>query len=203
MKLASAAVATLFVATLFAAEPCAAGAAPFRVTFTVQIDPTNAATESFVLEVHPDWAPNGVARFEELLGQGFFSELRFFRVVKNFMVQFGISGDPAVSKTWHRKTIPNDPVTQTNRRGFVTFATSGPNSRTSQMFINFKDNTFLDKQGFSPFAEVVEGMDVVDRIYAGYGEKPSQGHITADGNRYLERDFPKLSFIKAAQKNAH
>ncbi|MCA8996456.1 MAG: peptidylprolyl isomerase, partial [Planctomycetaceae bacterium] len=114
-----------------------------------------------VIEVHPDWAPQGAARFKELVESGFYDDARFFRVIEGFMVQFGINADPKVSADWRVKTIPDDKVTKSNTRGMITFATSGPNSRTSQVFINFGNNSFLDSQGFSPFGKVVEGMDVV------------------------------------------
>lgn len=158
----------------------------------------------FVVEVHPDWAPNGAARFKELVEAKHFDDCRFFRVIEGFMVQFGIHGDPAVAAQWKNKTIKDDKVTQSNTRGMMTFATAGPNTRTSQMFINFGDNKFLDSQGFSPFAKVIGGMDVVDKLYNGYGEGapsgrgPSQGRIQSEGNTYLKASFPKLDFIKTA-----
>jgi peptidyl-prolyl cis-trans isomerase A (cyclophilin A) len=184
----------LFLATVAGfTSLVAVTAEPRRVTFNVNL--AEGKTGSFVIEVHPEWAPIGAARFEELVAANFFNDVRFFRVVKNFMVQFGISGDPAVAKKWKENTIQDDQVVKSNERGYVTFATSGSNSRTTQMFINFKKNAFLDKQGFSPFGQVVEGMDVVDKIYSGYGERPSQGHIQNDGNRYLDRNFPLLSYV--------
>ncbi|MEZ5943882.1 MAG: peptidylprolyl isomerase [Planctomycetaceae bacterium] len=159
----------------------------------------------FVMEVHPDWAPNGAARFKELVEAKHFDECRFFRVIEGFMVQFGIHGDPEVAAKWRSKNIPDDKVTQSNTRGMVTFATAGPNTRTSQMFINFGNNSFLDPQGFSPFAKVVGGMEVVDKLYNGYGEGapqgrgPSQGRIQSEGNEYLKANFPKLDYIKTAR----
>ena len=113
-------------------------------------------TGEFVVEVHPDWAPNGAARFRELIESGYYDDCRFFRVVEGFMAQVGMNGDPEVNAQWDRKTIPDDPVVQSNTRGRVTFATSGPNSRTTQFFINFGDNSSLDVQGFSPIGEVVD-----------------------------------------------
>jgi peptidyl-prolyl cis-trans isomerase A (cyclophilin A) len=152
----------------------------------------------FVIEVNREWAPVGADRFHELVSKGFFDECRFFRVVPDFMVQFGINGDPAVQKEWRDARVKDDKVTQSNKRGYITFATSGPNSRTSQVFINFKDNSFLDRQGFAPFGKVVEGMDVVDKINAEYGESPDQFSIQSKGNEYLKKEFPKLDYIKKA-----
>jgi len=157
---------------------------------------------SFEVEVHDEWAPKGAARFKELVGAGFFNGVRFFRVVSGFMAQFGIAPEPSVAKKWRDANIEDDLVKESNKRGYITFATAGPNTRTSQMFINFGDNTFLDSQGFSPFGRVLgDGMSVVDKLYSGYGEGapsgqgPDQGRIQAEGNAYLMRDFPKLSYI--------
>ena len=152
----------------------------------------------FVVEVHRAWAPNGADRFYNMVKSGFFDDTRFFRVVPDFMVQFGIHGDPAVSAPWRAARIPDDPVKESNKRGYVTFATAGPNTRTTQVFINFKDNSFLDGQGFSPFGRITTGMDVVDKIYSVDREKPDQGQIQAQGNAYLEKSFPKLDYVKKA-----
>lgn len=154
---------------------------------------------NFVLEIHPEWAPRGVERFMSLVEGGFFEGVRFFRVVKSprpFVVQFGISGDPAAAAQWRNKTIQDDPVKQSNKRGTLTFATSGPNSRTTQLFINFADNTFLDSQGFSPIGAVVQGMETVDGINGEYGEAPDQGQIQQRGNAYLEEKFPRMDYVK-------
>jgi peptidyl-prolyl cis-trans isomerase A (cyclophilin A) len=157
-----------------------------------------------VIEAHRDWAPRGADRFHALVQSGYYDGVRFFRVLSGFMAQFGIHGDPAMSARWRARPIPDDPVRQRNTRGMVTFATAGPNTRTTQVFINYADNTPLDVQGFAPFGQVVEGMDVVDRFFAGYGEGaprgagPDQGRIQAEGNAYLEREFPELDFIKTA-----
>ena len=124
----------------------------------------------FVVEVHRDWAPNGADRFYNLVKNGFYNDARFFRVIDGFMVQFGINGDPKISAVWRDANIKDDPVKQSNTRGMITFATAGPNTRTTQVFINFGDNAALDGQGFSPFGKVVSGMEVVDSLYAGYGE---------------------------------
>ena len=155
---------------------------------------------SFTVEVHPDWAPKGVDRFLELVNDGFFTDCRFFRVVtqpRPFIVQFGINGDPEVANRWRNANIQDDPVTQTNAEGTLTFATAGPNTRTTQFFINYGDNSFLDGQGFSPIGKVVEGMDVVRAINDEYGEAPDQHHIQSQGNSYLEEQFPRLDYIKA------
>ncbi len=169
--------------------------------YKVKFDTSKGA---FVLEVHRDWAPNGADRFYNLVKNGFYDNDRFFRVVSGFMVQFGINGDPKVSAVWLNASIKDDPVKQSNQRGFITFATAGPNTRTTQVFINFADNRALDRQGFSPFGRVVSGMEVVDALYSGYGEGapqglgPEQGRIQSQGNTYLISSFPKLDYIKKA-----
>jgi peptidyl-prolyl cis-trans isomerase A (cyclophilin A) len=170
-------------------------------TYKAQFDTSKGV---FVVEVRRDWAPNGADRFYNLVKNGFYDNARFFRVVDRFMVQFGIHGDPRVSAQWSNANIPDDPVKQSNKRGFITFATSGPNSRTSQVFINFGDNSRLDRDGFSPFGQVVSGMNVVDTLYSGYGEGapggkgPHQGRIQAEGNAYLSKEFSRLDFIRKA-----
>jgi peptidyl-prolyl cis-trans isomerase A (cyclophilin A) len=153
---------------------------------------------AFVVEVHRDWAPKGADRFYNLVKNGFFDDTRFFRVVPDFMVQFGIHGDPAIQKNWANANIQDDPKSQSNKKGFVTFATRGPNTRTTQVFVNFKDNSFLDGQGFTPFGQVVSGMEIVEKISSQYGEKPNQGTIQTQGNAYLNKEFPKLDFVKKA-----
>jgi peptidyl-prolyl cis-trans isomerase A (cyclophilin A) len=156
----------------------------------------------FVIEVHRDWAPNEADRFYNLVKNGFYDDCRFFRVVPGFMVQFGINGNPAIQKVWSNANMPDDPVKQSNKRGYVSFAQTGaPNSRSTQMFINFADkNAFLDHsgQGFAPFGQVVTGMDAVDKITSQYGERPDQGEIQAKGNAYLNAAFPKMDYIKKA-----
>ncbi len=155
----------------------------------------------FVLEVHRDWAPNGADRFYNLMSNGFYDDSRFFRVIPGFMVQFGIHGDPEIGQHWREARISDDPVTQSNTRGFVSFATSVPNSRTTQIFINFGDNANLDEMGFAPFSQVVEGMDIVDQLYSAYGDGaprgpgPEQGRVHAEGNEYLDAEFPFLDRI--------
>lgn len=159
----------------------------------------------FVIHVTRAWAPNGADRFYNLVKNGFYDSVKFFRVVPGFMVQFGINGDPNLSKIWREATIPDDPTKQSNKRGFVTFATAGPNTRTTQIFINFVDrNAFLDSQGFAPFGQVTQGMDVVDKINSEYGEGaprgrgPDQGRMQAEGNAYLEKLFANLDGVKKA-----
>ncbi len=154
-----------------------------------------------VVEVTRAWAPNGADRFYNLVKNGYFDGCRFFRVISDFMVQFGIHGDPAVNQVWHEARIPDDPVQESNKRGYVTFATAGPNTRTTQIFINFNDrNAGLDAQGFAPFGKVVEGMEVVDKLFSGYGENAPevQGRAQSEGNVYLTKSFPNLDFIKTA-----
>jgi peptidyl-prolyl cis-trans isomerase A (cyclophilin A) len=159
---------------------------------------------SFVIEVHRDWAPNGADRFYNLVKNGFYDNVRFFRVVEGFMAQFGISGDPKVSSIWREARIKDDPVRISNKRTFVTFATAGPNTRTTQVFISFSDNSNLDAQGFAPFGQVVSGMKVVDSLYNGYGEGapggrgPDQGRVQKEGNAYLASAFPNLDYVKKA-----
>ena len=154
----------------------------------------------FIIEVTRSWAPKGADRFYNLVKSGFYNDCRFYRVVPNFMVQFGINGDPKVSQVWRASTINDDPNKKSNSRGFITFATSGKDSRTTQVFINFKDNAFLDNQGFAPFGKVSKGMDIVDSFYSEYGEATTQKQpqIQMQGNAYLNKDFPKLDFIKTA-----
>jgi peptidyl-prolyl cis-trans isomerase A (cyclophilin A) len=170
-------------------------------TYKAKFDTSKGA---FVVEVHRDWAPLGADRFYNLVKNGFYDDVRFFRVLDDFMAQFGINGDPAVMAAWRGADLKDDPVKQSNKRGFITFATGGPNSRTTQVFISFKDNVSLDSQGFSPFGQVVSGMDVVDKLYSGYGEGaprgkgPDQTRTQMEGNAYLTKEYPKLDFIKKA-----
>ena len=154
---------------------------------------------AFTVEVFRSWAPLGADRLYNLARHGFFDGTRFFRVVPGFVVQFGLSGSPAISAKWHPATIHDDPVEQHNTRGTLTFATAGANTRTTQLFINYRDNLNLDGMGFAPVGRVVEGMDVVDKIYAGDGERPDQQLIEMQGNAYLAKQFPKLDSIARAQ----
>jgi peptidyl-prolyl cis-trans isomerase A (cyclophilin A) len=164
-------------------------------TFKVKFD---SSAGPFVVEVHRAWAPNAADHFYTLVKSGFYDEARFFRVVPNFMVQFGIAADPAV-QTKFKNSIKDDPVKESNKRGYVTFAqTSAPNSRSTQIFVNYKDNSFLDSQRFAPFGQVTSGMEAVDKISSEYGEKPNQGSIQSQGNVYLKAQFPKLDYVKKA-----
>ena len=164
-------------------------------SYKVKFDTTKGV---FVVEVKRDWAPNGADRFYNLVKNGFYDNTRFFRVISGFMVQFGISGDPKLSPAWRAAQIKDDRVTQSNKRGYITFATAGPDTRTTQVFINFGDNTALDSQGFAPFGQVISGMNVVESLHAGYGEGaprgrgPDQNRAQAEGNPYLQRDFADL-----------
>lgn len=175
--------------------PRVGGGLPESGKYEVEFDTT---VGKFVVVVNREWAPRGAHRFYQLVKDGFYDGCGFFRVVPGFMVQFGIAADPAKHAKWGEK-IPDDTVTQSNKRGFITFATSGPDSRTSQVFINFNDNGFLDDQGFSPFGEVVSGMDVVDKISAAHEEDPKQHMIEAQGNEYLKANFPDLDYVKTAK----
>ena len=156
------------------------------------------------IEVTRAWAPEGADRFYRLVEQRFYDDARFFRVVRDFVVQFGINGDPVLEARWRNLTIADDPVKESNRRGSITFATSEPNTRTTQVFINLADNPRLDGMGFAPVAKVVEGMNVVDRFYSGYGEGapsgngPDQSRLTNEGKAYLEKNFPRLDIVKSA-----
>jgi peptidyl-prolyl cis-trans isomerase A (cyclophilin A) len=171
-------------------------------TYDVKVD---TSIGEFVVRVTRAWAPNGADRFYNLVKNGFFDEARFFRAVPNFMVQFGLNADPTVSKVWQSARIPADKVTQSNKKGFITFAMgASPDTRTTQVFINFRDNARLDGMGFAPFGQVVSGIEVVDKIHTGYGEGapsgsgPAQARVVAEGNAYLIKSFPKLDFIKTA-----
>jgi peptidyl-prolyl cis-trans isomerase A (cyclophilin A) len=170
-------------------------------TYKANFDTSKGA---FVVEVHREWAPNGADRFYNLVKNGFYDDIRFFRVLDNFMAQFGINGDPAIQSVWRGASLKDDPVKQSNKRGFITFATAGPNTRTTQVFINYKDNASLDSQGFAAFGQVTSGMDVVDKLYKDYGEGaprgrgPEQGRLQQEGNAYLTKDFPKLDYVKTA-----
>ena len=166
-------------------------------TYKVRLD-TSAGP--VVIQVTRAWAPLGADRFYNLTKNGFYDGARFFRVLSGFMAQVGMNGDPAIQKIWGRANFNDDPVKQSNKRGFVTFAKTGaPNSRSTQFYINYGDNSTLDPQGFAPFGQVISGMEAVDKLYT-YGKSnvPDQSMISAEGNAYLQRDYPKLDFIKKA-----
>jgi len=172
----------------------AKGGAPFYVKF-------ETTKGDFVVEVNPEWAPNGAAHVKELVEQKFYDGCGFFRNVPDFMVQFGMNGDPKVHAQWGEKTIKDDPVKRSNKRGFVTFAqTAALNSRSTQLFINHGDNSFLDGMRFAPIGVVVEGMTVVDSLHK-TGENPpeTQGMIKDQGNAYLKQKYPQLDYIKTAR----
>ena len=156
----------------------------------------------FVIEVERAWAPLGADRFYALVKNGFYDGVRFFRVVEGFVAQFGIHGDPEVSAIWREAQFPDDSaVVASNTRGMVTYAMGSANSRTTQIFVNYGDNSRLDELGFAPFGRVVEGMEVLDQLHSGYGETPSrqnQPRIQAEGNAYLEEHFPELDYVVSA-----
>jgi peptidyl-prolyl cis-trans isomerase A (cyclophilin A) len=167
-------------------------------TFKAKFDTSKGV---IVIEVHRDWAPLGADRFYNLVKNGFYDGCRFFRVLDGFMAQVGMNGDPSIQRVWGNANFRDDPVKGSNKRGYVTFAkASAPNSRSTQFFINYGDNSRLDADGFAPFGQVVTGMDLVDMLYKGYGSSnvPDQGRITAEGNTYLMKEYPKLDFIKKA-----
>jgi len=161
----------------------------------------------FIIEVHRDWAPRGADRFYNLVKIGYFDDIAFYRVIKGFMAQVGMNGDPKVTQAWSKARIQDDPVKKSNTKGMVTFAMGAqPNTRSSQIFINLANNSFLDKpSNFAPFGKVVEGFDTVKDLYDGYGEAsprgkgPTQGRIHRDGNVYLKGEFPKLDYIVHAE----
>src|SRR6478735_5489059 len=170
-------------------------------TYKVRFDTSKGV---FVIEVTRAWAPRGADRFYNLVKNGFYDNARFFRVISGFMVQFGINGDPGIMARWRAAQISDDPVSQSNTKGMVTYAMAGPNTRTSQVFINFGDNSQLDRSGFAPFGRVVSGMNVVEALNAEYGEGapngrgPNQSRIQNEGNAYLSKEFPRMDYIKKA-----
>jgi peptidyl-prolyl cis-trans isomerase A (cyclophilin A) len=192
-----------FVFALVCAAPAIAQAPnePAPASYKVKFDTSKGV---FVLQVTRAWAPQGADRFYNLVKSGFYDNVRFFRVISGFMVQFGINGDPAVMARWREASIKDDPVTQSNKRGFITFAMAGPNTRTSQVFINFGDNGRLDADGFAPFGRVISGMEVVDALNPEYGEGaprgrgPDQGRLQREGNAYLSKEYPRMDFVKKA-----
>lgn len=191
-----------------AARPSLMNPASLRATapdvFQAQFTTTKG---DFVIEVHRAWSPHGADRFYNLVRAGYYDGVAFYRVHPGFMVQFGISPKPAINKIWDNKNIPDDPVMGSNTRGMVTYAmTSAPNSRSTQLFINFGDNKFLDPMRFAPFGQVISGMDVVDMLYSGYGEIPPMGghgpdpdKLESEGDAYLVKNFPMIDKIKMAK----
>lgn len=171
-------------------------------TFKVKFETTKG---DFTLEITRAWSPLGADRFYNLVKAGFFSDIAFFRVIDGFMVQFGIHGNPEIAGIWRGARIKDDPVKQSNAKGYISYAMAGPNTRTTQFFINFGNNANLDGMGFSPFGKVTEGMGVVESIYSGYGEGapngmgPDQGLVQLQGNKYLKAEFPKMDYIKSAE----
>jgi len=177
----------------------------WNATFEVG-DLKTGGNGSFIVEVHPEWAPLGAQRFAELVDKKVLSEARFFRVIHGFMAQFGIPSDPTNADKWNRATIKDDPVVESNRAGYVTFANSGKDTRSSQLFVNLVDNNYLDHMGFAPFGKVVAGFDIVKQINDEYGEQaphgkgPDQFRIIKEGNTYLTKDFPRLSYTRFVQR---
>lgn len=154
---------------------------------------------AFVIEVKREWAPIGADRFYELVKSGFYDEARFFRVAPGFVIQWGIARDPMLNSQWKDKVIPDDPVKEGNLAGYVSFASRGPNTRTTQVFVNLANNIQLDGMGFAAFGRITEGLDIIPRIFAGYTQQPDQAQIETQGNAYLNQSFPKLDYIKAAR----
>lgn len=186
-------------ACLVIAQTIAAAPAEYRV----QLDTSKGR---IVIAVHPDWAPRGAERFIDLVKAGYYDDSRFFRVVKAQWAQFGIAGDPKVSALWRDRTIADDPPRQSNVRGRVAFAFKDPNGRTTQVYISLRDNSSQDAQGFAPFGEVVEGMDVANALNSEYGESAGggiragkQAPLFEGGNAYLDREFPRLDRLIRAR----
>lgn len=202
---AALALAPLLAPVAAAQEPSLSNPASLTETapeiYYVKLDTTKGAV---IIEVHRAWAPNGADRFYNLVKYGFYDDARFFRVLPGFVAQFGLSGDAKLNALWGSARIADDPVKEANRRGTVTFAMAGPNTRTTQVFINIGSNTALDGKGFAPFGKVISGMKTVDMFYDKYGEGapkglgPDQGRIRTEGTAYLLTDFPALDYIKKA-----
>ena len=200
-------IATIAATTSFAGQPQDASAklknpaalneqAP--ATYRARFETSQGV---FVIEAHRDWAPNAADRFYNLVKNGFYDNARFFRVLSGFMAQFGLNADPDIQRAWTYAGLPDEPTKQSNTRGSVSFAReSGPNSRYTMVFINYKDNSYLDGEGFPPFGQVVTGMDIVEKLYSGYGRTnvPDQRRITSEGNAYLAAEYPKLDVITRA-----
>ena len=181
------------------------------VRTAAELGPVEVAVETsqgeFVIAVHPEWAPLGAERFLTLVESGYYDDARFHRVVPDFIVQWGLAGDPALSAEWLNAYIPDDPVVASNTRGRIAFAFTAPGTRATQVYISLVDNVRLDSTGFAPFGEVVSGMDVVDALYSGYGEESGgglrrgdQSRIVAEGNLYLDPEFPLLDHMLRASR---
>jgi len=170
-------------------------------TYKVRFDTTAGA---FTIKVNRAWAPGGADRFYNLVKVGFYDDTAFYRVIRDFMVQFGLNGDPMVSQRWKSAMIPDDGVWKSNKRGWVSFAMSGPNTRTTQIFINYGNNAKLDDKGFAPFGKVISGMKVVENLYSDYGEGrprgmgPDQTRVMLQGKKYLRDNYPRLDWIETA-----
>ncbi|HET9211385.1 MAG TPA: peptidylprolyl isomerase [Thermoanaerobaculia bacterium] len=191
--------ALILLASSPAAGPQAQAPEVFQVRFETSQGP-------FVVEVHRGWAPHGADRFHALVAAGYFDDSRFFRVVPGFIAQFGVAGDPQVTAAWKDRTIPDDPVRRSNTRGTIAYAMTGPNTRATQLYVNLADNSRLDAQGFAPIGRVTSGMEVVDRLYSGYGEASGggmrggkQGEMLKGGNAWLDANFPKLDRLLRAR----
>jgi len=206
------AIASMMIVSMFIAA--AAGSATAQVNLEKLMNPAqlnetapdkfkvkfDTSKGEFTIEVTRAWAPNGADRFYNLVKNGFYDNCKFFRAIEGFMVQFGVNGNPKISAALSTANIKDDPVKQSNTRGYITYATAGPNTRTTQVFINYGDNSRLDKDGFSPFGKVTNGMNIVESLYNKYAGKPSdyQDEIKRIGNAFLEKNFPNLDFIKSA-----
>lgn len=203
--------AAALVLVLVSALACSRRDAPPREQEreTAAPPPASPAPDSFLVAlttsrgsvavvVHRSWAPHGADRFYALVHGGFYDGARFFRVVRGFVAQFGLPADPQLGRAWSSQVIPDDAVRQPNRRGTVAFASAGPNTRTTQLFINLADNLRLDALGFAPIGQVVEGLGTVDGLYGQYGERPSQDSIRLQGDTYLKRAYPNLDQIRTA-----
>jgi len=185
---------TLAIVAALALQEGADKAAPAE--FKVKLETTKG---DIVLKIIRDWAPKGADRFHTLVKAGLYDDVRFYRVVNKYIAQWGYNGEPKVAQKWVEAKIDDDPVTKKNIRGTVSFAKGAPNSRTVNVFINLKDNDALDKQGFAPFAEVVEGMEVADKLHSGWGNTPQQKKILEQGNAYLDKEYKELDRIKTTR----
>jgi peptidyl-prolyl cis-trans isomerase A (cyclophilin A) len=191
--------ATHHTAVATHADPALLHPATLKATAPDEYEVTfKTTTGDFVVKVTRAWAPLGADRFYNLVKHGFFTDASFFRVVPGFVVQFGLNANPKVNAIWEKANIKDDPVIQSNHTGYLTFATAGANTRTTQLFISLGENARLDSMGFAPFGQISSGMDVVQKIFSGYGESPDQAQITAEGKPYLDKNFPKLDHIISA-----